>query len=366
MFFQTDDRPLLQSIIDRSADAIFVKDLEGRYVLLNDACARAMGRPASEIVGRTDADIFPARTAAPLRSVDRRVMETGRGANVEETVGEDGAARVYASTKFPWLDGAGNVLGVIGVARDVTGDKRALEDARRRAAQAEAQLEDVNAELESFAYSVSHDLRAPLRSILGFGNILEEDHGAGLDEGGRDALRRMRAAAQRMGHLMDDLVKLSRLTRGELDRQTVDVSALARAVVDELQRKDPDRRVDVVVAPDLKASADPRLLRAALQHLLENAWKFTSKTPAVRIEFGARKEKGETVFFVRDNGAGFDTTYAAKLFGVFQRMHAPEEFPGTGVGLAVVQRIVRRHGGSVWAEGAPGQGATFFFTLPCP
>jgi PAS domain S-box-containing protein len=226
------------------------------------------------------------------------------------------------------------------------------------------ELAATNAELESFAYSVSHDLRAPLRAMDGFSLALLEDCSDKLDEQGREHLNRVREAAQRMDQLIDDLLALSRVTRAEMQRETVDLSALAGSIADELKRLDPQRQVELAIAPDLRAKGDRRLVEVVLRNLLGNAWKFTSAKPAARIEFAVEQVNGYRAFFVRDNGAGFDMAYANKLFGPFQRLHSMEEFPGTGIGLATVQRVIHRHGGKVWAEGQVDKGATFYFTLP--
>lgn len=226
-----------------------------------------------------------------------------------------------------------------------------------------AQLEAANKELEAFCYSVSHDLRAPLRSIDGFGQALLEDYGNKLDAGGKDYLLRVRGATQRMGTLIDDLLNLSRVARADIRREKVDVSALARSVAAELQKTHPERSVEFRVEAGLEAEADSHLLRIVLDNLLGNAWKFTSGHAHARIEFGNVQKENESIFFVKDDGAGFDSAYAQRLFGVFQRLHAVNEFPGIGVGLATVQRIIQRLGGRVWAEGAVEEGATFYFTL---
>jgi signal transduction histidine kinase len=225
------------------------------------------------------------------------------------------------------------------------------------------QLEALNHELESFAYSVSHDLRAPLRAIDGFSNVVLEDYGDRLDEEGRAHLQRARAAAQRMGELIDDLLLLSRLTRQEMAHEAVNLSELAEEIIGHMRTRDLFRTVQNLVAPNLVARGDRRLLQALLANLLENAWKFTGRALDAQIEFGSLEQDGETVYFVRDNGAGFDMTYVHKLFVPFQRLHAMTDFPGNGVGLATVQRVVNRHGGRVWGEGQVGQGATFYFTL---
>jgi len=226
-----------------------------------------------------------------------------------------------------------------------------------------AELLAANNELDAFAYSVSHDLRAPLRSIDGFSQVLLEDYGAQLDDGGRDSLHRVRAASQRMATLIDDLLKLARVTRTEMRTERVDLTGMARDIVGEIQRTTPDRQVDFAIAPGLEAEGDAQLLRVVLDNLLRNGWKYTGKQPQPRVEFTAVDENGDRVFVIKDNGAGFDMKYADKLFGVFQRLHSSAEFEGTGVGLATVRRIINRHGGRIWAEGVVDQGATFYFTL---
>ncbi|MBI9082754.1 MAG: hypothetical protein JEZ11_04095 [Desulfobacterales bacterium] len=228
-----------------------------------------------------------------------------------------------------------------------------------------AQLEDANKELEAFAYSVSHDLRAPLRAIDGFSQALLEDYGPTIDEEGQGHLDRVRAGTQRMGWLIDDLLQLSRMSRAEMRYETVDLSAIAEEAAEELRRGGPERKVEFAIAPGLTGRGDANLLRVALVNLLGNAWKFSAKRDGARIEFGVEIEdkEGQTVYFVRDNGAGFDMAFADKLFGAFQRLHGASEFPGEGIGLATVQRIIRRHGGRVWATGAVDKGAAFYFTL---
>ena len=239
-------------------------------------------------------------------------------------------------------------------------ERARAEEALRHA---KAVAEAASKELEAFSYSVAHDLRAPLRSIDGFSQALLEDCADRLDADGQRYLTHVRESAQQMGELIDDLLSLSRVTRTELRRERVDVTALVRSVLERLRESQPDRQVDQVVQDGLVAQADPRLLDVALTNLLGNAWKFTSKRTSARIEFAAKADVYPPVYCVRDNGAGFDARYADKLFGVFQRLHAAHEFEGTGIGLATVRRIVTRHGGQVWAEGQVDQGATFYFTL---
>jgi signal transduction histidine kinase len=237
------------------------------------------------------------------------------------------------------------------------------DELEQRVIERTAQLENANKELEAFSYSVSHDLRAPLRSIDGFSQAILEDYSDKLDAEGQADLRRVRAATQRMGQLIDDMLDLSRVTRAKITREHVDLSALVRAVGAELQKAEPERRIDFTVADGLTVEGDSRLLRIALENLLRNAWKFTGKHPTAKIEFGFAQNNGNSAYFVRDDGAGFDMAYANKLFGAFQRLHAMTEFNGTGVGLATVQRIISRHGGRVWAEGEVEKGAIFYFTL---
>ncbi len=226
-----------------------------------------------------------------------------------------------------------------------------------------AQLEAANKELEAFSYSVSHDLRSPLRAINGFSQALREEAEGTLNESAQDCLDRIIAATHRMSQLIDDLLNLARVSRSQLLRERVDLTGVVQSVVEGLREQDPQRPVDIIVAPNVVADGDPKLLRVVLENLLGNAWKFTGKRPLARIEFGSSAEQGSENFFVRDNGAGFDPAYCDKLFGVFQRLHSSDDFPGTGIGLATVQRIVHRHGGRVWASGAQEQGATFYFSL---
>lgn len=236
--------------------------------------------------------------------------------------------------------------------------------ARSRLAQSNFELTAANTELDAFAYSVSHDLRAPLRAIDGFSQTLLRDYEETFDERGRDRLQRVRAAAQRLGTMIDDILRLSRATRTDLQPRTVDLSEQARAILDELHAGDPGRVVETRVEDGLLVEADPALLRAVFQNLLQNAWKFTSQHPRATIEVGRTWTEHGAAVYVRDDGAGFDMAYAGKLFGAFQRLHTPSEFEGSGIGLATVQRIVSRHGGRVWAEGEPERGATFYLTLP--
>jgi light-regulated signal transduction histidine kinase (bacteriophytochrome) len=254
---------------------------------------------------------------------------------------------------------------------DITEKKQVQDELRRLNAELEdrvrdrtAELEAANKEMEAFCYSVSHDLRAPLRAIDGFSQELLQTYADRLDEQGKHYLQRVRAGSQRMAQLIDDLLQLSRLSRSEMQRQWVDLSSLAAVIATELKRLEPGRQVDFMIDPGLTAYCDPGLLRVVLENLLGNAWKFTSRHPQATIEFGMAESRGEMAFCVRDDGAGFNPAFAGKLFGAFQRLHKETDFPGTGIGLATVQRVIHRHGGTVWAEGAVEKGAAFYFTLP--
>ncbi|HKQ29916.1 MAG TPA: ATP-binding protein [Burkholderiales bacterium] len=260
------------------------------------------------------------------------------------------------------VDGFNDMLDEIAAARGEL--EKAHDELEQRVLDRTAQLQAANKELEAFSYSVSHDLRAPLRAIDGFSRILLDDHGAALNADARASLDRVRRAAQRMGMLIDDLLKLASVTRTEPTPEDIDLSVLARDVLDTLQYQDPQRRVDAVLTPTLKVRGDARLLRIALENLLGNAWKFTGGQSQAKIELGMQVCDGTPpVYYVRDNGAGFDMAYASKLFAPFQRLHTAEQFPGTGIGLATVQRIVVKHGGRIWAEAMPDSGAAFYFTL---
>ena len=362
---------LLHAVTESIPDALFVKDSTGRYLMTNAAGAQLLGQPVEQVLGKRDTDLLPPEAARKVLEEDHEVMAKGTSRTLEESETQAGFARTFLSTIAPYYNPRGQITGVLGIRRDITERKTAEEEIHRlnqeleqRVVERTAQLEAANKELEAFSYSVSHDLRAPLRAIDGFCLALIEDCTAQLDAKGQEHLRRVRTATHHMGHLIDDMLKLSRASRAEMIRQMVDLSALAQAIAEDLRHAQPRRDVEFRIAPGLAAEGDPNLLRVVMENLLDNAWKFTSRHPQARIDFGALPGGNRTVtFYVRDNGAGFDMAYAHKLFGAFQRLHSASEFNGTGIGLATVQRIVQRHGGRVWAEGLVEQGATFYFEL---
>ena len=359
----------LRLIVETITDyAIVGLDADGCVVSWNVGAQRIKGYSTEEIVGRHFSCFYPPEDIAAGKP--RRMLELaardGRCEDEGWRVRSDGA-RFFADVIITAQYNAdGRLSGFVKVTRDISERKKVerelheLSESERRHS---AQLEAANKELEAFSYSVSHDLRAPLRSIDGFGLALLEDYRDRLDSNALGYLQRIRTATQRMAQLIDDLLNLAQVTRAELRHETVDLGSIARNIFAALQKDDPGREVDFVAQDNLIAQGDPRLLQVVLDNLIRNAWKFTSKQPRARIEFKVWRENGRPVFSISDDGSGFNMQYANKLFGIFQRLHASNEFPGTGVGLAIVQRIIHRHGGAIWAEGEEGKGATFSFTL---
>jgi PAS domain S-box-containing protein len=349
-------------------------DKDWTMEFVSDGCFDITGYPASDLIGNLKVSF-----GNLVHRDDQEWLWNKCQRSLESRVPCKNEYRIMTANgnvKWVWdqahgiFSDTGELLAVEGFITDITEHKRAEEEIRRlnqhlerRVAERTAQLEAVNKELESFSYSVSHDLRAPLRAMSGFSQALLAKYPDRLDDIGKDYLQRVRAASQRMAELIEDLLKLSRITRSDMRKEPLDLTVLVQSIAEEFRGSEPKRKATFLIQDRLKAEGDPRLLRIALENLLGNAWKFTSKHPKATIEFGQIEQEGRPVYFVRDDGAGFDMTYAAKLFGAFQRLHSQSEFEGTGIGLATVQRIIYRHGGKVWAEGAVEKGATFYFTL---
>jgi PAS domain S-box-containing protein len=366
---------LYRSILKASPDDITVTDLEGRVLLVSPAAVSMLGHEREEeMLGRLMLEFLVPEDRERAQANVRLMFE-----GVYTGPGEYLALRADRST-FPIeanaefiRDAEGQPTGIVFVVRDVTERKLAENEIRRLNAELELRIisrteqrDAATRELEAFAYSVSHDVRTPLRTIDGFSAMVLADDGKALSQASVEHLERVRSAAQRMALLLDEVLGLSRVSRRDLGRSEVDLSALARDVAEELHSEQRARAVEVIVAPGMGAEADPAMARMILRELLGNAWKFTSRHESARIEVGVTGGQSADTFYVRDDGAGFDMRYADHLFGAFQRMHTPEEFEGTGIGLATVQRLVTRHGGRVWAEAEVEKGATFYFTLPAP
>lgn len=364
-------RAFAQSIVESVRHPLALLDAGLRVRAANPAFAAAFGPPCGRVAGPGGAEGGSWPDVPGLRERLERVEATGEpfeGFVAEHDSPGAGPKALLFSARRVVGDDDGPSLILLAV-EDVTERKRA-EDAlvrlndglEARVRERTAQLEAANKEMEAFCYSVSHDLRAPLRAVDGFAQELLRAYADRVDEQGRHYLTRIRAGGQRMAVLIDDLLQLSRLSRVEMKYEAVDLSALAAAVAADLRQREPDRRVTLDVEPGVTARGDAGLLRVALENLLGNAWKFTAKKPAATVAFG--RAGGGAGFYVRDDGAGFDPAFAGKLFGAFQRLHHERDFPGTGIGLATVQRVAHRHGGTVRAEGAVGIGATFTLTLP--
>ena len=367
---ESEDR--FHTIYDSVNDAVFVQDMHtGAIIDVNGTMCSMYGYARNEALALGIGDLSLGE--APYTEADSRawLRAAASGPQMFEWKARDKAGRVFwveVNMRRASIGGADRILVV---AREITGRKQAEEQISRlndelenRVQQRTAELAQANKELESFSYSVSHDLRSPLRAIDGYARILEEEHGGALDGEGRRVCAVIRSNAERMDHLINDLLSFSRMGRVELQPSEIDMNGLVRSVLEELTQLEADDRLEVRVAELPAASGDAAVMRQVWMNLLSNALKFSSKQATIRLEVGASADAREVVYTVRDNGVGFDMAHAGKLFGVFQRLHTEAEFPGTGVGLAIVKRGVQRHGGRVWAEGRPGAGAAFFFALP--
>ena len=364
----------LATAVEQSGDSIVITDTDGNISYVNPAFEQTTGYTSAEVLGKNPRFLKGGKASREYyqnlwQTISGGDQWTGHFTNRRK----DGSSFEEEATISPVRDGTGNIVSYVAVKRDITERMRAEEEIRtlneeleQRVADRTAQLLAANKELEAFSYSVSHDLRAPLRHINGFSQAVLEDYGDQLDAGGKHYLQEVRNASQEMAQLIDDVLQLARVTRSEMRQEEVNLSDIARSAIDDLKKSDRERNVAIDIESGLYARGDKRLLRIVLTNLLGNAWKFTSKQAEAEISFGRENRNGESLYFVRDNGAGFDMAYANKLFGAFQRLHTSDQFEGTGIGLATVQRIVHRHGGRVSAQGALNEGATFYFSLTSP
>ncbi len=351
---------------------IFLMNPKGHVLSWNIGAERIMGYTAEEIIGKPFVCFFTREAIEkgyPERELEVALAQ-GRYESEAQMVRKDGSTFISYDIVTPVYNEQGVLTGYSKILRDVTERKKAEEEIRKLTEELEqrvldrtAQLELVNKELESFTHSVSHDLRAPLRNLAHLSQILLSRHSKHLNPEGRQYLAYILESSQQALQLAGALLDLSRVTSATINRRHIDLTQLALGILEDLRESEPNRHVEFNVSENLVTYGDPALIKIAFQNLLENAWKFTSKTPGARIELHSKEENGQTVFFLRDNGVGFDPDYAYKLFQPFQRLHTADEFYGTGVGLATVQRIIHRHGGRIWAEGGLNQGAVFFFTL---
>jgi PAS domain S-box-containing protein len=368
-----DSREQYRQIVETAQEGIWLTDGMFRTTFVNKKMAEMLATTIEDMLTSPPESFLDKEWLGMIDQLKTR-RRAGVGEQYESKLRRrDGGVLWALTSATPLNDENGKLVGSLTMVADITKLKEAEErllqlnaELEERVASRTADLITLNREMEAFSYSVSHDLRAPLRGIDGFSQALLEDHADQLDDDGRNLLGRVRAAAQRMATLIDDLLNLSRISRSEMKWENIDLTELAHSVIDDLRQSDPAREIEIVIAPEMCVSGDERLIRIALENLLRNAWKFTRKTKDARIEIAPMLEHGTDVYAVRDNGAGFDMAYADKLFGAFQRLHSMSEYEGTGIGLATVQRIIHRHGGRIWAEGAVNEGATFYFTLQVP
>jgi PAS domain S-box-containing protein len=360
----------LNNIIDSIAEPVFVKDRQHRWVILNDAVCRMIGHPREELLGKTDYEFFPASEADIFHQKDEEVFRTGNeNINEEYLTDASGIRHAILTRKTLYTDTTGETY-IIGVISDITRQKEFEENLKhfneeleQRVRERTLALELSNRELESFSYTVSHDLRAPLRAIDGYSSILIDEAGKNLGESERRLLEQIRKNSRQMAALIDDLTNFARMARQELNRTIVSPADIVKEVLDELRDERTGREIDISIGDLPPCYADPVLLHRVYYNLLENSLKFSRSRSKTMIKIGSFKRDGRTVFFVKDNGIGFEMKYIDKIFKVFERLCDPSRYEGTGVGLAIVQRIIARHGGTVWAEAEPDKGATFYFTL---
>ena len=357
MFWLSSDESF-RMLVSQASDGIFIADRGGRYVDVNAAGCALLGWTRAELCQMTVFEILAPEDRSLVELQKPAIMrgETVRGAWKFRR--KDGS--VFTGELSGRLLSDGRMLGLL---RDITEQQELMRSLEERVAARTAEYAELNRQLESFAYSVSHDLRAPVRAVGAFASVLLQDHAASLDPEARRHLGRIHAAAGHMNDLIEGLLQLAQVSHLALQSEAVDLSRLAQEAIQKLRERDPSREIEVVLPPSLPVRGDRRLLAIVLHNLLENAWKYTSRSKQARVEFGCEADAERTVYFVKDNGAGFDMQFAEHLFEPFQRLHSAREFSGTGIGLATVARIVQRHGGGIWAEAAPGKGAAFFFTL---
>jgi len=361
-----------RTLTENSPDVIVRYDREGQRTYVNPEFERVNHLTAQQVYGRKPVELSTELSPMAVVFTEKLMgaMALGTVAKIDLSWTKDGKPICWFVRIVPEFDADGKVASALTIWSDITERKQAEEEIRilnqeleLRVVNRTAQLEAANKELEAFAYSVSHDLRAPLRGIDGFSQVLLEEYQDKIDAQGKNYLQRVRSAAQRMAQLIDDMLNLSRVSRGEINFHQVNLSEIAQEIADNLHGTQPERQVKFIIHEGIKTIGDGRLLRIVLENLIGNSWKFTSKHPTACIEFGVQQQKERPVYYVHDDGAGFDKNYTHKLFGAFQRLHTTKEFPGTGVGLATVQRVIHRHGGNVWAEGEIEKGATFYFTI---
>jgi PAS domain S-box-containing protein len=357
------ERNFSDAVIQTTGGLIIGLDQEGRIQLFNRACEKISGYTFEEVAGKPFGDLFlPPEEAETVKSLFKSIARgeaPSESENENFFIAKDGSRRFISWKNTVIKDGNGTVELILCAGIDITEHNMLEELVRLRA----AELTEANRELDAFSYSVSHDLKAPLQVMRGFGDLLLKNHGDRLDGQGREFLQLLHNEVERMDKLINDMLHLSRITRQEMQRTEVDLSECARAVIRDLHSAQPGRSIETVIQHAMRCRADERLISIVLQNLLGNSWKFTKNQKHARIEFGKTFDAGRHVYFVRDNGAGFSMKNADRLFTPFQRLHSPAQFEGTGIGLAIVKRVVQRHGGTVWAEGREDKGASFYFTL---